>query len=70
MYKPGQNTELRAREIAWEIEKDIMTLSDVLVPTRYDIIQWHILDILKHPECPQCGSKRLTGECGHVWRVR
>jgi len=70
MYKPGQNVRLRAREITREIEKDIMSHSYVLIPSRYDIIQQHILELLKHPECPRCGNERLSGGCGHVWELK
>lgn len=74
MYKPGQTLNDRARELTNVIEAAIKELQKEEIPNliinEYDVIETHIRKILEHPECPKCGSERLTGECGHVWEVR
>jgi 5-methylcytosine-specific restriction endonuclease McrA len=71
MYKPGQNVAMRARELTNEIEADIKNnQKDEYSPiNEYDIIEAHILRILKYPECSICGTQRGTLACGHVHEI-
>lgn len=70
MMKPGQTIEMLAREITQEIERAIdKVVFDDYILNYYDVIEAHILKLLKHPMCPKCGCQKLRGDCGHVWEV-